>query len=345
MSLYIGDASSKAQYVVGMYYGDTNNKPARVVAAWIGDENNKPQLFYSPNITFSVDAYGADWYGGTYTINITNVQGGTGRYRYKLTFTEEGSAPLVYQIDDPTRDTSCSYTFTIPRTGAYATWEATVMDAASSRCYGTQTGRFEVVSNPMGVQRKNSTIYLFGYGYWLVTIYSNVLREAVGLAKVSVTEVENGGDASYASLVYETEFASYAVGFYGNQLGTFKLNYLTITTPRGVSATVSSDETITVQAKTKSVYNVVDFSSGRVDIYNSTDDDSPSGGSYDAVYNVTRLNSKWYQFTGWLSNGMYDDLSGFIPGWWDGGSDGVLYIKAADLKNHSIDAEWIVYYD
>ena len=58
MSLYIGDASSKAQYVVGMYYGDTNNKPARVVAAWIGDENNKPQLFYSPNITFSVDAYG-----------------------------------------------------------------------------------------------------------------------------------------------------------------------------------------------------------------------------------------------------------------------------------------------
>ena len=272
MSLHIGDASSKAQYVVGMYYGDTNNKPARVVAAWIGDENNKPQLFYSPNITFSVDAYGADWYGGTYTINITNVQGGTGRYRYKLTFTEEGSAPLVYQIDDPTRDTSCSYTFTIPRTGAYATWEATVMDAASSRCYGTQTGRFEVVSNPMGVQRKNSTIYLFGYGYWLVTIYSNVLKEFTGQAKVSVTKVENGADAD-CWFDYEQDLASYAVGLYGTPLGTFRLNSLTISTPRGVSATVSSGETITVQAKTKSVYNVIDFSSGLVDIYNSPDDD------------------------------------------------------------------------
>ena len=66
----------------------------------------------------------------------------------------------------------------------------------------------------MGVQRKNSTIYLFGYGYWLVTIYSNVLKEFTGQAKVSVTKVENGADAD-CWFDYEQDLASYAVGLYG----------------------------------------------------------------------------------------------------------------------------------
>lgn len=337
MALYIGGADNKAQYVAGMYYGDANNKPARVVAAWIGDENNKPQLFYSPNITFSVDAYGADWYGGTYTISITNVKGGTGRYRYRLTFTEEGSAPLVYQIDDPTRDTSCSYTFTIPRSGAYATWEATVTDAASSRCYGTRSGRFDVVAVAIGVQRYRGTIYQWDHGYWLVTIYSNVLKELdfSASAKASV-EDSDGREADYAGTEYDSDLESNVVTFLGNRMGTYSLTSLTVRNSRGISATVSSNEAITVIGKTRTVYNVANLNGSSPDIYNSTDDDTPSGAGYAAVYNVTRLNSNWYHFDGCLG---YDNGE-----WWDYGSCGDQYIKASDF-NYSIDSSWTVYYE
>ncbi|MDO4853646.1 MAG: hypothetical protein Q4A88_09560, partial [Clostridia bacterium] len=66
MALYIGNTDNKPQYVAGLFYGDANNKPVRVVAGWIGDENNKPRLFYSPNLEYTVDAYGADWWGGEF---------------------------------------------------------------------------------------------------------------------------------------------------------------------------------------------------------------------------------------------------------------------------------------
>lgn len=336
MALYIGGTDNKAQYVAGMYYGDSDNKPARVVAAWIGDENNQPRLFYSPGITFDVDAYGADWYGGQYYINITNVRGGTGRYVYQIHFTGEGGATAVYPEDsEPVRETSCSCSFTIPSSGSYAEWEVTITDASSAHCYGTKSGRLDVVAAAMGIQRYSGSISQHDNGYWLVTIYSDVLKDAISTAQVSISDTD-GNSPEYYGAEYVPELGSNAVWFLGNRIGTYQLTSLTLTNSRGITASASSDETITVSAKAKTVYNVVNFNGRCPDIYNSTEDDTPSAVNYSVVYNVSRLNSSWYHFNGSLE---YRDGE-----WWDQGSCGDQYIKAADFS-YSIDSSWTVYYE
>lgn len=192
MALYIGNADSKPQYVAGLFYGDANNKPVRVVAGWVGDENNKPRLFYSPNLEYTVDAYGADWWGGEFYINMLNVSGGTGRYRYKFTLTVEGQDPQVYESPEPTRATSCSYTFTLPNAGTYATWEATVMDAANAHCRGSQSGRFDVVRVPFVMGCEAAQISIYTNGVWKATIYSNVLKNYdITKVKASVKDVDD----------------------------------------------------------------------------------------------------------------------------------------------------------
>ena len=337
MALYIGNADSKPQYVAGLFYGDANNKPVRVVAGWIGDENNKPRLFYSPNLEYTVDAYGADWWGGEFYINMLNVSGGTGRYRYKFTLTVEGKDPLVYESPEPTRATSCSYTFTLPNAGTYATWEATVMDAANAHCMGSQSGRFDVVQKPFVMGCEAAQISIYTNGVWKATIYSNVLKNYdINKVKASVKEVDDD-DRTVECVVdyYEENYASPEVWFYGDTPSTYRLEYLTLTTSRGVSATVGSGATISVYVKSKTVTNVVDFYGSPPQFYFNANEDTPSMDYADAVYGVVKVNSKWYSFSNTLvyQNG---DL-------WDGQHIGTLYFLASDFYGEIIPSMDVYY--
>ena len=336
MALYIGNADSKPQYVAGLFYGDASNKPVRVVAGWVGDENNKPRLFYSPNLEYTVDAYGADWWGGEFYINMLNVSGGTGRYRYKFTLTVEGQEPLVYESPEPTRATSCSYTFTLPSAGTYATWEAVVTDAANAHCMGSQNGRFDVVQVPFVMGCEAAQVNLYANGVWKATIYSNVLKNYDrNKAKAQVKELDDDVVVSCRIDYYDEKYAAPEVWFTAEKGGTYHLEYLTLTTARGITATASSGANISVYVKSKTVTNVVNFYGACPQLYFNANEDTPSSEYVDAAYNVTKVNSKWYAFSNTLvyQNG---DL-------WDGSYIGTLYFLADDFYGEIIPSVEIYY--
>ena len=337
MSFYIGNADNKAQYVAGFYYGNEDNKPVRVVAGWIGDDDNKPRLFYSPSLQYTVDAYGADWWGGVFNISMLNVRGGTGRYYYKLTLTVEGQAPMEYAPTDPVRDTSCSHTFTLPGTGTYATWEATVIDAANSHCIGTETGRFDIVPVPISLACTATTVAYYQNGKWVATIHSNVLKNYdVNKVAATIKEIEDDfTPENWGITCYEEYYANPEVWFTAEKPGTYVLQSFTLTTARGISATVSAPESISMYLKSKTVPNVIYFYGYGPQLYFDMDENRPSMEFPDAVYGARKVNDKWYAFTNTLvyQNG---DL-------WDGSYIGTLYFLASDWSGEIAPSATVYY--